>query len=59
MDSRRLTEMTAASEHATRRYDLYKARVYGPKPTSPARLAGLKRDADRAKLALHRADTGE
>jgi hypothetical protein len=59
MDSRRLTEMTAAAEYATQRYDLYKARVYGPKPTSPARLAGLKRDADRAKLALHRVGTSE
>jgi hypothetical protein len=59
MDSRRLTEMTAAADHASRRYDLYKARVYGPKPSSPARLAELKRDADRAKLALHRAGPGE
>ena len=56
MDERRLTELKETADHATRRYELYKARVYSPKPTSPARLAELKRDAERAKLAMHRAD---
>jgi hypothetical protein len=59
MKERRLTEMVAAADHAARRYQLYKARVHGRKPTSPARLRLLKRDADRAKLALHRARASE
>ena len=57
MDDRRRTELSETAEHATRRYELYKAKVYGPKPTSPSRLAELKREAERAKLALHRAAT--
>ena len=56
MDERRLTELRETADYATRRYELYRARVYGPKPTTPARLAELKRDAERAKLAMHRAD---
>ncbi|MDP9228988.1 MAG: hypothetical protein M3M99_08005 [Actinomycetota bacterium] len=55
MDQHRLTEMKADAEHATRRRDLYKARVYGPHPTSAARLGDLQRDADRATSALNRA----
>jgi hypothetical protein len=54
-----MSEMVDEAEHAVRRYELYKAKVYGPKPTSPARLRDLKRDADRAKLALHRKGTEE
>ena len=54
MDERRREEIEAAAEYASHRYELYKARTYGPRPTSPARLSELKRDADRAKLALHR-----
>jgi hypothetical protein len=56
---RRLSEMADEAEHALRRYELYKAKVYGPKATSPGRLRDLKRDADRAKLALHRKSTEE
>ncbi len=58
MDERRRNELSEAADYATHRYELYKAKVYGPKPTSPTRLAELKRDAERAKLALHRAATG-
>ena len=54
---RRRNEMVDEAEHATRRYQLYKAKVYGSKPTSPERLRGLKRAADRARLALHRGRT--
>lgn len=54
---RRLNEMADEADYATRRYELYKAKVYGSKPTSPERLRGLKRAADRARLALHRRRT--
>ena len=54
---RRLNEMADEAEYATRRYELYKAKVYGSKPTSPERLRGLKRTAERARLALHRRRT--
>jgi len=56
---RRMSEMADEAEHAVRRYELYKAKVYGPKATSNARLRDLKRYADRAKLALHRRGTEE
>ena len=56
---RRMSEMADEAEYAVRRYELYKAKSYGPKPTSPGRLRDLKRDADRAKLALHRKDNNE
>lgn len=58
MDERRIAELRETADHTTRRYELYRARVHGPEPTTSARLAELKRDAERAKLAMHRADAG-
>lgn len=56
-DQRRLTELGAQADHASRRYSLYKARVHGPRATSPGRLGALKRDAERAQERLNRAQT--
>jgi hypothetical protein len=54
-DHGRLDELMERAGHARRRFGLYKARVYGPKPTSPARLAQLERDAERAEAIFDRA----
>lgn len=53
----RLDEMRADAEHAQRRYQLYKARSYGPRASSPVRLRELKRESERAASALKRAST--
>jgi hypothetical protein len=55
LNGRRLEELAEQSQHAQRRYGLYKARTYGPRPSSPARLGELRRDAERASERLNRA----
>ena len=51
---RRLEELEADARHATERYRLYRARVHGPSPTSPARLRELQRESERAEGMLAR-----
>jgi len=53
----RLDEMRADADHAQRRYQLYRARAYGPRETSPVQLRKLKRESERAASALKRAST--
>ena len=53
-DPSRLHDLKEQADHARRRYELYKAKAYGPRPTSPQRLAELKRDADRAAVRAKR-----
>lgn len=48
----RLRELQAEARYARQRYDLYKARTYGPRPTSPARLRELERECTRAEATL-------
>ena len=50
-----LRELKESADHARQRHDLYKAKAYGPKPTSPGRLRELKRESERAASALERA----
>lgn len=50
-----LRDLKASADHARERHDLYKAKSYGPKPTSPGRLRELKRDSERATSAWERA----
>lgn len=54
-ESSRLRELSAMALHARRRYSVYKSRVYGSRPSSPARLEVLKRDAERAEMREARA----
>jgi hypothetical protein len=49
-----LAEMAAEAEHARRRLMLYRAKAYGPRPTSHERLRELERLADRAESRLNR-----
>jgi hypothetical protein len=54
MPERRQSKIAEAAEAAARRYERYRDRVRGKQPSSDEQLRVLKRDADRAKLALHR-----
>lgn len=54
---RRLEELRARAVHARQRYHLYKARAYGPRPTSAARLRELERETELADAVLHQAET--
>jgi hypothetical protein len=51
----RLAELEANSRYASERYRLYRAKTYGPKPTSPERLRRLKRESELAERILERA----
>jgi hypothetical protein len=48
----RLDELRVQALHARQRYDLYKARAYGPHATSPSRLRELERQSSQAQAAL-------
>jgi hypothetical protein len=52
----RLDQLEQEAAHAQRRYELYKAKVYGPKRASPARLRELKREAEFAAGRLSRSE---
>lgn len=52
---RRTEELAAEATYARERYDLYKARAYGPRMTSPARMRELERGVELADLRLRRA----
>jgi len=51
----RLVELEAEERYARERYQLYKARAYGSRPTSPGRLRELERRSVLAKRRLDRA----
>lgn len=48
----RLDELRTQARFARQRYDLYKARAYGPHLTSPGRLRELERECTRAEENL-------
>lgn len=51
----RTSELATAARHAQERYDLYKAKTYGPTMTSFARLRELEHLRDLAETRLRRA----
>jgi hypothetical protein len=53
---RRLEELSAAARYARERRDLYRAKVVGPRPTSPVRLEELERASDFSEERLRRAE---
>ena len=55
----RLEELEAGERVARERYELYRARVYGPRPTSIARLRALDQAWKLAQSRLHRARAGD
>lgn len=53
--NRRLAELEAEARHASERYRLYRAKVYGPRLTSFGRLRELERGSKLAEGQLQRA----
>lgn len=45
----RVEALQAEARHSRERYQLYRARTYGPRATSPARLRELKRLSETAQ----------
>ena len=50
-----MEELTEDAAHTRRRYDLYKAKTYSSRVTSPGRLKELKRESEFAQMRLIRA----
>jgi hypothetical protein len=48
----RLEDLRAEARYRRERYDLYKAKMYGGRPASPAHLRELERAYDGAKARL-------
>jgi hypothetical protein len=59
MSTRRLDDLRAQAQYARQRYDLYKAKAYGPRLTSPARLRELQRACEQAEARLRAAEAQE
>jgi hypothetical protein len=54
-----LADLRAQAQHARQRYQLYKAKAYGPRPTSPARMRELQRAYEQAEARLRAAEAQE
>jgi hypothetical protein len=52
---RPLEELSAEARYHRERRDLYRAKTYGPRPTSPARLRELERASVVSEARLRRA----
>ena len=55
--NRRLAELEEEARHASERYRLYRAKVYGPRLTSFGRLRELERESNLAESRHQRAET--
>jgi hypothetical protein len=53
---RRLEELSAEARYHRERRDLYRAKAYGPRPTSPAKLRELERASVVSEARLRRAE---
>jgi hypothetical protein len=59
MSTRHLDDLRAQAQYARQRYDLYKAKAYGQRPTSPARMRELQRACELAEARLRAAEAQE
>ena len=57
-DSAHIEHLRAEVEYLRQRRDLYRAKVYGPRPTSLARLREREREYELAESHLRRAERG-
>lgn len=55
-DSQRIADLRADARYARERYDLYRAKTYGPRPTSMTRLRELERAHQAADARLLHAE---
>jgi hypothetical protein len=53
---RRLEELRVDARYRRERHDLYRAKMYGPRPTSPGQLRELERACALAERRLRRAE---
>lgn len=51
----RMADLEAEDRYHRERYALYRAKTYGPRPTSPARLRSLRLAAEVAERRLRHA----
>lgn len=56
MSGDHLENLRAEAQHARQRYQLYKAKAYGPRATSSARLRELERVSEQAEARLRAAE---
>ncbi len=54
-----IDDLAAEARYARERYQLYKAKAYGPRPTSAARLRELQLAFERADERLRAAEAEE
>ena len=54
--SSRIEELRIEARYRRERYDLYRAKMYGPRPTTLARLRELERAHQGADARLRRAE---
>jgi hypothetical protein len=59
MSAEHLEDLRAQSRYARERYQLYKAKAYGQRPTSPARMRELQRAYEQAEARLRAAEAQE
>ena len=52
-----LEDLRARARYARQRYELYKAKAYGQRPTTPARMRELERECEQAEARLAAAET--
>ena len=55
MDEPRIEDLLAEARYHRHRFELYKAKAYGPRPTTMRRLRELERAAQAAEARLRRA----
>jgi hypothetical protein len=56
VSSDHLDDLRAEAEYARQRFQLYKAKAYGPRPTRPARMRELERAWEQAQARLRAAE---
>jgi hypothetical protein len=59
MPTDHLDDLRTQAQYARERYQLYKAKAYGQRPTSPERLRELQRAYEQAEARLHFAEAEE
>jgi hypothetical protein len=59
MSVEHLDDLRAKAQYARERYQLYKAKAYGQRPTSPTRLRELQRTYEQAEARLRAAEAEE
>lgn len=58
-DTPHIADLRAEARYARERYDLYRAKAYGPRPTSLARLRELERVHEAAQARLLHAESDQ